>query len=197
MIGVIVGFILGFLGAVILEWLKAPRLTMQLGDLIVHDNGAYKTVRAAVENRSPDKMFRWFLNRSPALRCTASIRVLDPDGTQLIPPTAGRWTSSQQPPHVLQNNVMTPYAWRELQFLDIYPGPGEDIDIAVRHQGETECYPFTNEAYIHAGWRDPARTIPAGWWIVEVSVRYPQGEVLRRFRLRNDVSYSRFCLEEE
>ena len=197
MIGVIVGFVLGFLGAVALEWLKAPRLTLLLGDLIVHDNGTYTTVRAAVENCQPAPILRWFLNRAPALRSTASIRILSPDGTQLLQATSGRWTSSEQPPRVLQNNVMTPHAWHELQFRDLYPACREGIDVAIRHDGEALCYLFTNEGYTFHGFRDPHRSIPAGWWIVEVTVRYPQGGAVRRFRLRNDVPYSEFSLEEE
>ena len=70
--------------------------------------------------------------------------------------------------------------------VDVYPGEEELLDVAVRFDGETDCYGWSNESYLY-NWRSPNWKLPRGRYLVKVVVTSSGQKCTDAFRLINDV----------
>jgi hypothetical protein len=157
------------------------------------------SVGLSLLNKAPSRWTAWFTTREAALRAQATIKFYNSDGVILIFTMQGRWTSSPQPPELLdlRTNQLSPFTRENLRFLEIYPGKEEGIDVAVRFVGEEICYGFSTDSYCQDLWHNPNSKLEKGQYIVEVTVQHSGGKPLsKRFRLRNDGLEKDFTLEE-
>jgi hypothetical protein len=94
-----IGFLLGLLSALALEFNRKPKLTVRLkgAELIA----GFKHLGAEVENKPPVWWLRWFTHREAAYHATILISVIDWDGRgHFAAPIEGRWSGSPEPPDV-------------------------------------------------------------------------------------------------
>jgi len=196
----LIGFLLGFSGALVLERNRKPRLSLKILPALDHKNPtAFRTVAVVLRNAKPGCFTAWFTHREAAVGASAQIRFLCEDGREYLSKAIpGRWAGSPQPPEVaLANGLVTPYALLTLGYKEIFPGNDEQIDIAARFPGEDQCYGFTNLSYFQNPWgKHQDFKLEKGRYIVEVQVSHTGGTLTRRFLLRNDVPHSEFKLEE-
>lgn len=81
--------------------------------------------------------------------------------------------------------------------IDVYPGEEEIVDVAVRHDGDEDCYGVNNEQYFSSPpWRNPRWKLPKGRYLVKVVITSSGQKCVGAFRLINDVdSRTDFRLE--
>jgi hypothetical protein len=194
-----IGFLLGLLSALALEFNRKPKLTVRLkgAELIA----GFKHLGAEVENKPPVWWLRWFTHREAAYHATILISVIDWDGRgHFAAPIEGRWSGSPEPPDVANTaGVLSLSAAHALLFQDLYPGVAEGIDIAIRYPGEEDCYIFNNSSYRseYPAFQNPRLRLQHNRYRIEVKVTHSGGVILKRCILRNDVPYEDFRLEEE
>ena len=90
-------------------------------------------------------------------------------------PMTGRWVSSPEPlvafiPDGAGGVVALfthPQALKPT--VDVYPDDTELLDIAVRVDGEGECYGWNDETYFHRKRRNPDRELRSGVHLVKVN----------------------------
>jgi hypothetical protein len=70
--------------------------------------------------------------------------------------------------------------------IDVYPGEEELLDVAVRFDGEADCYGWNNESYIY-NWRCPNWRLPRERFLVKVVITSSGQKCTDVFRLINDV----------
>jgi hypothetical protein len=70
--------------------------------------------------------------------------------------------------------------------IDVHGHFDEPMSIAVKFEGELECYIFSNESYYFPKWQNPAWRLDSGRYRVRVTVYYERGRVEKDFELRND-----------
>ena len=69
--------------------------------------------------------------------------------------------------------------------VDIHSHEDEYIALAVKYEGQPECYIFSNESYLHHAWSNPAWRLNSGKYRVLITVLYERGCVQRAFALAN------------
>lgn len=129
--------------------------------------------------------------RRPAWACTATIEVFGQDGSRILNgEITGRWTSQPEPllPVVSQGqvaNVLDPARVMQARRIDVHAHATEAMSIALKFEGEPDCYIFTNESYVFPRWQNPAWRLVQGRYRVHVTVFYERGCAQRDFELRN------------
>lgn len=162
----------------------------------------WRSLRVRVSNEPVPSWANWLV-RLPAQQCRAEIVFLRSDGTPLFEkPMTGRWTGSPEPQVVFLSTgvggvvavLNNPQALKST--VDVYPDDTELLDIAVRVDGESECYGWNDETYFHRNWRNPDRELRHGLYMVEVTVSSSGKKRQEYFRLANDGPFTAFCLTE-
>lgn len=73
---------------------------------------------------------------------------------------------------------------RRTRVVDVHQHQDELLSVAVKFEGETDCYIFTNESYPF-GWRHPNLRLAQGRYWVRVTLHY-EGDFSRTlFQLQN------------
>ncbi|MGA3182707.1 MAG: hypothetical protein ABSF38_20475 [Verrucomicrobiota bacterium] len=200
----LIGCVFGLSVALFVERNRKPKLSLTTKQTDTHPGPPpCRGVGVSLVNTKPKPLFAWFTHREPALRASATIEFMTSDRRPFIKKLMqGRWTSSPQPPELydLKTNQLSPYNRQNLQFREIYPGVVEGIDVAIRFQGEDDCFGYSNASYDQPQERhkrDPAFRLEKGEYIVQVTITYSGGTLTNSFRLRNDVPYNEFRLETE
>lgn len=195
-VGLIGGFLLGILASgiawLITEYAAGPSL-----DIVVdknreqgqsQGNPPYEFYHVRVRNMPA----KWPLpGRKPAWVCTASIDVFRLDGSRAI--TGGiiaRWTSHPEPllPVVAQGqveNVLDPARLIQARRMDVHGHSEEPVSVAVKFEGDPDCYIFTNESYLFPLWQNPSWRLSPGRYRLRVTVYYERGRVEKDFELSN------------
>lgn len=130
-------------------------------------------------------------SRKPAWSSKATIEVFNPDGTLAIAePIYARWPSQPEPlvPAVAGNqptNLLDPARLMNARKVDIHAHEDEYISLAMKYDGQPECYIFSNESYLHHAWSNPAWRLASGQYRVVVTVFYGRGRAQREFTLAN------------
>ena len=131
-------------------------------------------------------------SRKPAWSSKATIEVFNHDGTRAIAePIHARWTSQPEPliPAVAGNQSINLVDFARLmnaRKVDIHAHEDEYISLAVKYDGQPECYIFSNESYLHPpAWSNPAWRLNSGKYRVLVTVFYGRGRAQREFDLTN------------
>lgn len=192
-----IGFGLGILASGT-AWLLSEYAVRPLLDIIVDPN------RSQGQNPGPhphefyhvrvrNLPARWPLpGRRPAWSCRGTIEVLRPDGSRAVPEEIqARWTSQPEPllpviagHHV--GSVLDPSRLMQARKIDVHSHFDEPMSLAVKFEGEEDCYVFSNESYLFPRWQNPAWRLNRGAHLIRVTVYYERGYAQRDFELRND-----------
>src|SRR5271165_519563 len=152
-------------------------------------NEAVRSLRVNVSNEH-----RWWTLLAPSVACRAQISFHTPTGHDFFGRSmVGRWANTPQPQPIvvpagggqfLQVVDIDKYT-RESR-LDIYPGEREPLDIAVRFDGDTDCYGWTNESHFAPRMRNSKWLLPTGIYLVKVTVTVSGTPHVGCFRIHND-----------
>ncbi len=201
-LAVILGAVVSMGIAILIEYLRRPSLTLEIDqpvDFQASDATAMRSLRVKLSNRTLPLWARWTL-RAPALQCRAAITFLSSDNRQDIFGRAmeGRWANSPEPmrlPSLSSDGQPMPDAPPSVVLLPsfrgvvVYPGESEILDIAIRIDGDDNCYGFNNEAYLCTPiWRSPNWKLLPGAYLVKVVVTSSGQKCIRWFSLINQAS---------
>jgi hypothetical protein len=158
-------------------------------------------LRVKLINRTLPNWAAWML-RVPALQCRAAITFHNiDDETDIFGRTMeGRWTNIPEPIPIGfvtdSNNRRVALIPAEYHGVDVYPGDSEYLDIAMRADGDEECYGWSNESYFCTPlWRNPKWKLDRGRYLVKVIVTSSGQKIARWFRIENNADRSAFRLE--
>jgi hypothetical protein len=206
-LGIILGGIITILTAISVEYLRLPVLSLAIEEppldwLAPGGKGKRRNLRLILRNKSLPKL----LQRSAALQCRGEITFHNLDGQGFFQKTMPiRWARSPEP---LANQIVDLQGC--VQFLirdftraitesriDVYPGEQELLDVAVRFDGETDCYGWNNDTYQYRDWRNPSWKLPSGRYLVKVVITSSGQKCVGKFRLINNVDgLADFCLTD-
>jgi hypothetical protein len=216
-IAIICGGLLNMAAAVWAEHRRRARLTVhvepqpldtylaQLFDATAVPQ-SFRSLRVVVSNDPQGWLDRWMA--SPALQCRAVITFHDvSDGKEMFGRSMqGRWAGSPQPTSIPVVNrttqavdffILDPGKMVVESRIDIYPGFSEPLDIAVRFQGDEDCYGWNNETYFKQPvGKNPDWKLGHNRFLVKVVVTSLGQRCEGVFRLINNVPQSSFRLEE-
>lgn len=120
-----------------------------------------------------------------------------PDLTPLFDtPMTGRWSNSPQP-QVVSYEVDGKKASMligEQNTMNIGTGSSELLDIAIKINGDSNCYGWNNQSYLF-GWKNPNWSIGEGQWIVEAVVETSGKPYSQKFILSNSNDFSKFTID--
>ncbi len=214
-IEILLGAILSILITILIEYLRKPKITMELIPptwvdyaQLMEPRPARLAVflRARLKNKPLPKLFRW-LSRNAALQAHANITFYHLDGQPVFGSAmAGRWSGTPEPapPLYLRDSVITVdgiltfniNSQIESTRRDIYPGEQEDLDIVARFDDEPECYGWNDQSYAsRPPWRNPAWQLPRGRFLVKVEILSAGDRKVDLYRICNDVDLTSFRLE--
>lgn len=191
------GFLLGIVASTI-AWLITEYATSPSLDIVPDTN----RFRGQSPGNPPHEFYhvrvlnlpaRWpLLGRRPAWACSATLEVFREEASPaIISDVYARWTSQPEPllPVVAQGqvgNVLDPARIMQARRMDVHGHHEELVSVAVKFEGEPDCYIFTNESYVFPKWQNPAWRLPAGRYRLRVTVLYDRGRTQKEFELRND-----------
>ena len=192
-IGFLLGIVASGIAAIVYE-----RATRPLLEILLDDGqralGQYPGLppleffHLKVRNRSAI----WPLpGRKPAWSCKATIEVLNAEGAKAISePIYARWTSQPEPlmPAVTGSqsvNIVDFARMIAARKIDIHSHEEQQISVALKYEGQPECYIFSNESYLNPAWANPAWRLEQGELRLRVTVFYDRGRASRDFTLKN------------
>jgi hypothetical protein len=136
------------------------------------------------------------MQRAAAIQCRGEITFHHLDDGQDIFCRAMdvRWANSPEPiaSQILSLDNKVQFHIRDFartaaeSRIDVYPGEEELLDVAVRFDGEVDCYGWNNDSYGH-GWRNPEWKLPHQRFLVKVVINFSGQKCTGIFRLVNDV----------
>lgn len=200
-LSIVIGGVITILTAIGVEWLRRPKLRLAIEEKPVEylpsgDNPARRHLRLRLINDSLPRIARWML-RSAALQCRGEIRFHHLDGQRVYDRAMSvRWARLPEPvasqvisipdniPHFYIRDFARTFTDSR---IDVYPGEEEILDVAVRFDGEPDCYGWNNEAYLN-NWRTPSWKLPRDRYLVEVVINSSGQKCVGLFRLINDVA---------
>jgi len=207
-VAVIVGGLITIATTIFIEWLRKPRLQI---DICPPTDNTYKKSMPAqearflyvhVSNKSLPFLARW-MSRTPALQCHGTITFHDMEGQRIFSRAMPiRWSDAPEPvtPQVIVNNtsvvLIDPHRMALIERRDIYPGELERMDIAARFDNDTDCYGWSNENYFSKPtWRNPNWCLPRGNYLARVNVVSAGDRCTRIFRVINTAQRTDFRVE--
>jgi hypothetical protein len=195
-----------------LEWLRKPKLKLQVHnphdkDFTQLEDKPAKIARflsLELTNKPIWKSLRFML-RAAALQChgTITFHRLD-DGQDIFGRAMPiRWSSSPQPSatHVTIDNIefslYDPKSFSITSRMDIYPGETERLDVAARFDNETDCFGWNNDSFFSdPQWRNQDWQLGEGSYLAKVVIVASAEKCEGIFRLINDVPQNAFRLEK-
>src|SRR5258705_2841147 len=160
-VGIIVGGLITILTAIGVEYLRRPKLGLSIEDRALDRNklGKPSRNRRMILRNAPLPLIARWMQRSAATQCRGEITFhhLD-DGQNVFDRVmAVRWVKSPEPvsDRVIDTQGTVQYYIRDFAKLsidsriDVYPGEQELLDVAVRFEGEPECYGWNNDSYFY------------------------------------------------
>lgn len=173
------------------QWAKKPRLETQISDYSYHDQNRMKIAHIHVRNKPVRLLSRW-LNRDLATNCYGVVRVKDASNGQLIKEFSGlKWASNPEPLKVEPKEdrsfvVMIDHVIMMTAGFKNIGERWEDLDIAVKHEGDHEFYINTLKNY-PLNWRPVETRIDHKRCWVDVTMEFINGTSKeKRYFLRND-----------
>jgi hypothetical protein len=193
----IIGFVLGIvasgIAAIFYEHATSPLIAISLDErplaLGQHGNLPPHAFYHLRIRNLPAKLP--FSSRKPAWSSKATIEVFDQSGNRVIAePIHARWPSQPEPliPAVVgsqQINLLDFARLMNARKVDVHSHEEEYISLAIKFDGQSECYIFSNESYLHPAWSNPAWRLNPGTYRVLVTVFYGRGRAQRTFTLSN------------
>jgi hypothetical protein len=158
----------------------------------------FTSLRVDVSNKAR----QWTL-LAPALRCRATITFYSLDGHNVFGRSMiGRWANLPAPSTTsvrVQDGMVLNFLdidqFNRQSFIDIYPADKEPLDIAVRIDGDEECYAWSNEAYVAALGRNQNWRLSQGVYLVKVMISVSGKPDVFYFRLHNKGERNTFRLD--
>jgi hypothetical protein len=197
----LIAFLIAVAAIFIFEWIKRPCLMVELYegrhvDIIVAPEVrrlAARVVHLRAVNRP---IWRSWIQRNTATNCRSRITITDTTGRRLHTDVATKW-SARREPLVTTAVPFAPYLFQYpddylvglCNRLDIYANRyGEAFAVAVKVDGDPNCYLFRGESYRSTNqWRLPEDIMPLGEFVVEVFVEAGNGRSKTvKYRLHNE-----------
>lgn len=195
----VVGFILGciasFIIAVWYAWAVQPKLEVrefsgarQTGE---RDGKHFEFYHVTVTNIPPPRPWSYWLGRQPAWSCRVRVDVLQKDGSPLIENIVGRWSSQPEPTSrtgPMGFPLFNSSLWVQGQRCDVHEYNSENIVVAIKYDGEEECYIFNNDSFRDSTWggKKPDFEIGTGTFRLKITVLYARKPVISEFVLVNE-----------
>jgi len=199
-LGIIFGGLITIFTTVGVESLRRPKLSLTIEDpplerISPDGKSMRRHLRIVLRNESLPFVARW-MQRAAATHCRGEITFHHlNDGQDFFGRAMDvRWVNSPEP---LPSRILS--LDNKVQFyiqdfartvvesrIDVYPGESELLDVAVRFDGETDCYGWNNESYSNA-WRTPEWKLPCDRYLVKVVVSSSGRKCSGVFRLINNV----------
>ena len=206
-LGVIIGCIVTIATTIFVEWLRKPRIHI---DIDPHADVPFKVGPARearflyvrVRCKQLPGIARW-MSRNPALQCHGMISFHDLEGQDIFGRAMPlRWSDAPEPvaPHAIINNVsvalIDPDRISMIAHRNIYPGESERADIGVRFDDDDDCYGWSNENYFSdPQWRNPRWRLRTQCFLARVMVKSAGDRSSGLFRVVNYSSRRDFRLE--
>jgi hypothetical protein len=193
----IIGFVLGIvasgIAAVIYEHATSPLVAISLDERPLAlgqypDLPPHAFYHLRISN-VPAKLP--FSSRKPAWSSKATIEVFDLNGNRVIAdPIHARWPSQPEPlipavAGIQQVNLLDFSRLMNARKVDMHSHEEEYISLAIKFDGQPECYIFSNESYLYPAWSNPAWRLNLGTYRVLVTVFYSRGRAQCAFTLTN------------
>lgn len=191
-ISFLLGGLASFLATLVAERLKRPRLVGEvLQPLDVdYSKGPLRQAKVArflqirITNRDLPPWLRW-LGRNAALFCSGTIDFETASGEAVFSHSMPlRWSGTPEPvPMRIEidgsKGVIFDHFRAHLeQKVDIPAGESRTLDVAAQFDGETECYGWSNEAYLPVPcWRNQGRRMNTGTFRVAVTILHLGGKM--------------------
>jgi hypothetical protein len=208
MVEVVIGAVIAICITIAIENLRKPKLVLAIG--IPVDN-AYtgrpaqdvRFLLVKCENRPLPWFARW-MSRNAALQChgTVSFHHLTDGQNYFGRSMPIRWSGSSEPTPIevhignARGVIIDPQRLSTESRVDIYPGEDWKLDVAARFDADAECYGWSNYSYFsNPVWRNPDWRLPAGRYLVKVTVISAGQRCELIFRLINDTQRRDFRLE--
>lgn len=190
--------IVGILVVLLIERQRRPNLRFQIAQPnIIPPNDQqnrmeYKWLAITVANPNTPRCIRWVYPRDTAIGCQPYVVFRQLDGTRifdydLVPP----WDGVAEPEITKIERIVT----AETR-VDIQPGEHRSFHFVGRARNDTECFGWTNEAYLipELNWRDPRWRLERGQYVASMRVNVQGREFVQDFLIVNDGFYEEFCL---
>jgi len=199
-LSILFGGLITILTAIGVEALRRPKLRLSIEDPPLDlpspdGKGMRRNLRLVLHNDPLPFVARW-MQRAAATQCRGEItfRHLN-DGQDIFGRAmAVRWVKSPEP---IASRIVGPDG--KIQFyiqdfsradtdsrIDVYPSDQELLDVAVRFDGEAECYGWNNDSYLYE-WRNPDWKLRSERYLVKVVITSSGQKCTGVFRLINDV----------
>ncbi|MEM4379496.1 MAG: hypothetical protein QXL01_02265 [Thermoplasmatales archaeon] len=191
------GFFLGIfasaIAAILIDYSTRPFLALGLDDSPpVQGQSPGSPAHAFYHLKVKNMPAKWPLSgRRPAWSCQATIEVLSEDGRHsLFGPIPARWVSQPEPivSFISAGNVIHfPDVAKMIagRKIDIHSHEDQKIVIAVKFEGETDCFLFTNESYAFPRWSNPQWKLGQGRYRLRVTIYYERGRAYSDFLIEN------------
>jgi hypothetical protein len=206
-LNLILGAIVAILTTILIEYVRKPKLFLTISPPvdIQYPHAPAKEVRflgVVLHNAPMNRMFKWML-REAAQQCFGAVSFHHLDGQSVFGRSMqARWSGSPEPIATRfsidgkEVAFVDGFRFTQLGKMDVFPGSGEKMDIAARFDNEAECYGWSNQNYFSDPvWRSPDWRLPAGRYLVKVTVVSSGEKLSKLFRLVNDVGRNDFRLE--
>lgn len=162
--------------ALFAKWQEKPRLNVFLADRWFSEGGRgnvkWRFVHVTVSNPPAPWWLRWFTYRQPARNTVLHLRYSVPGGTGSKFEYAGRWSGNPEPYQERLVNgqvqqVFDPWLIHMGRFKDMSAGGSlEEVAVAIKIDGDSDCFGFTNESYQGNYFRLPQYRLPTGSYVV-------------------------------
>jgi hypothetical protein len=202
------GAFFGFVLNLVAQSLSRATLKIEILDDASNSRTAtYKFLHVRVANVEPPAYLRWLFGSQVSTFTKAKIKFLEPTTSTSLFEVDGRWSSTGEP---MQNMVVTDPSGQisHVRLFDyskvpslrteyILPGESVNLAIAVKFQGDSGFFGFSNESYAfdlqNPDWKLHSVAVP-----IEITVAAGNGErITRRFTIVNPNSnYDHFRIEE-
>jgi hypothetical protein len=189
-----VSVVVSVIAAIIFDNWTRPRLAVDIPEIPraqgQNSQGErYEFFHVRVRNQPLIWRKRW---RKPAWSCQATLEAVQDDGkATLLGPIAARWTSLPEPLMTIgsgQELVRTVDFARMLTDLrlDVHNHEDQILVVALKFEGQNDCFLFTNESYQYSQWSNPAWRLAGGRHRIRIALRYERGRETTDFWLENN-----------
>ncbi len=194
------GLLASFTAIIFYEIGKKPSLEINIGSVSESQKPnlpPYRFVHVVAINKPIRRPWKYFTDRSMAHGCQAIIEVYNADKPQnrmIKEDIHARWAGT---PELLQS-VTIPSKQGSIVIhvsditklpqgrrMDLLPDYKEEIDIALKFDGEAECYVFSNESYFYPNWKNPNWQLGKGNYEIVVKLFSGSLRKEKRFLLIN------------
>ena len=194
----LLGFALGLVGSAAVTVLYAYIVSPSLNVLAVpnealgmeNSGGKTRLYHLSVKNQHVP-LFSFLVTTQPAWSCRAKLDLLDTEGRLVIGNINARWTSKPEPRARTGPGGMLLFDWSLVpqgRLCDVHEHYPELLVVAIKEEGESDCYLFSNESYRDTTWRlkKPDWRVPKGEYRLRVTLLYQRKPVCEEFRVSNN-----------